>query len=72
MRTRGFPRSQKIGAAILTLATLTLSIPLDPVNHMPDLPTLVSLLTLLVGAPLALTWSLWLTFRSPPSAVSQQ
>ena len=57
---------------ILTLATLTLSIPLDPVNHMPDLPTLVSLLILLVGAPLALTWSLWLTFRSPPSAVSQQ
>jgi hypothetical protein len=31
-----------------------------------------ALLTLLVGAPLALARSLWLTYRSPPSAVGQQ
>jgi hypothetical protein len=57
-----------IAFGTLALSTLTLSIPFEPVHRMPDLATLYSMLTLLVGAPLALAWSFWLTYRARHSA----
>ncbi|HEV7608992.1 MAG TPA: hypothetical protein VGO61_16735, partial [Steroidobacteraceae bacterium] len=58
-----FRNGKYIAFGTLTLATLTLSIPFGLVEHMPDLPTLYSMLALLIGAPLALARSLWLTYR---------
>ena len=48
----------------LMLATLTSSIPFGLIGQLPDLPTLYSMLALLVGAPLSLAWSLWQTRRA--------
>jgi len=53
-----------IAFGTLALATLTSSLPSGFAGQLPDVSTLYSMLALLVGGPLALASSLWLSYRA--------